>query len=345
MSRFGVYNLVFSFPFFSILGWTLEVAYRLLRAKRFVNPGLLKGPYLILYGTASLILIGSVSLLQASASNLIIKTLVYFAATTGLELISGFIAQHYFHTNLWDYSDQRFNYKGHVCLRFSIYWILLAFAFEYLVLPPYKALLNQLSPVTKGVIITVTLSIMLVDFMTVSIKRFFCMTPEDKILSDEEFRNAAMPLLEHPDVVKLSMYEHHRGKTRLRHVEEVAYISFLWGKRLSLDCDSIVRGALLHDLFFYDWRREGPRFHGFRHPNIALRNARQITHLSKMEEDIIKRHMWPLTVVPPRYAESLVVCLVDTFCSTKDYLIVKTHSKTAKDGAMCVGSESGDKPI
>jgi uncharacterized protein len=114
---------------------------------------------------------------------------------------------------------------------------------------------------------------------------------------------------------------------------------------LSLDCDSIVRGALLHDLFFYDWLREGPRFHGFRHPNIALRNARQITHLSKMEEDIIKRHMWPLTIVPPRYAESLVVCLVDTICSTRDYLIVKTHSKTAKDGAVCVGSESGDKPI
>jgi len=345
MSRFGVLDLVFSFPFFSILGWTLEVAYRSLCAKRFVNPGLLKGPYLILYGTASLILIESVSLLQASASNWIIKALVYFAAATGLELISGFIAQHCFHANLWDYSDQRLNYKGHVCLTFSICWILLAFVFEYLVLPPYKDLLNQLSPVAKWIFAAVTLSIMLVDFLTVSIKRFLSMTPEDKILTVAEFRNTAMPLLEHPDVVKLSMYEHHRGKTRLRHVEEVAYISFLWGKRLSLDCDSIIRGALLHDLFFYDWLREGPRLHGFRHPNIALRNARQITHLSKMEEDIIKRHMWPLTIVPPRYAESLVVCLVDTFCSSKDYLTVKTHSKTAKDGAVCVGSESGDKPI
>lgn len=46
MSGFGVFNMVFSFPFFSILGWTLEIAYRSPRAKRFVNPGLLKGPYL-----------------------------------------------------------------------------------------------------------------------------------------------------------------------------------------------------------------------------------------------------------------------------------------------------------
>jgi uncharacterized protein len=345
MSQFDVLNLVFSFPFFSILGWTLETAYRSLCAKRFVNPGLLKGPYLILYGTASLILIGSASLLQASASNLIIKALVYFAATTGLELISGFIAQYYFHANLWDYSDQRLNYKGYVCLRFSIYWILLAFAFEYLVLPPYKGFLNQLSPVAKGIFAAVTLSIMLLDFLTVSIRRFLSMTPEDKILTDEEFTNAAMPLLEHPDVVKLSMYGHHRGKTRLGHVEEVAYISFLWGKRLSLDSDSIVRGALLHDLFFYDWQREGPRLHGFRHPNIALRNARQITHLSKMEEDIIKRHMWPLTIVPPRYAESLVVCLVDTFCSTRDYLTPKTHDKTERTDAVCAGSGSMDKRV
>ncbi|MEA2038303.1 MAG: radical SAM protein [Thermodesulfobacteriota bacterium] len=38
------------------------------------------------------------------------------------------------------------------------------------------------------------------------------------------------------------------------------------------------------------------------------------------EADIIKKHMWPLTLMPPRYPESLVVCLVDTFCSVRDYV-------------------------
>jgi uncharacterized protein len=100
----------------------------------------------------------------------------------------------------------------------------------------------------------------------------------------------------------------------------VAWLSFLWGKRLSLDCRAIVRGALLHDLFFYDWLREGPRLHGFRHPNISLKNARKVTFLSRKEEDIIKKHMWPLTIIPPFYKESLIVSLVDTFCSTRDYI-------------------------
>ena len=339
--RIDILNILVSFSFFSILGWMLEVSYRSLRDKRFVNPGLLKGPYLILYGTGALILMGAFPLLQES--HLITKALAYCAITTGLELISGFIAQYFFHVRLWDYSDQRFHYKGYICLKFSIYWILPVFAFEYLIFPQYQGLLNQLSPVVKGIFAAVTLSIMLVDFLTVSIRRFLSMTPKEKTMVETQFINTARPLLDDPRVVKLSQYEHHRGKTRLEHVKEVAYISFLWGNRFSLDSESIIRGALLHDFFFYDWLHEGPRLHGFRHPDIALRNAREITHLSRKEEDIIKKHMWPLTVVPPRYKESFIVSTVDTFCSARDYLGVRGHGKTVKAAVACVSSESGDK--
>lgn len=136
----------------------------------------------------------------------------------------------------------------------------------------------------------------------------------------EEFLRIASPLLDEPLVKRLAHYNHHRGKTRLEHVIEVAELSFIIGRKLSLDCEAIVRGALLHDLFYYDWLREGPRLHGFRHHTIALENARRVTELNSKEEDIIKKHMWPLTVIPPRHAESFVVCFVDTFCTIRDYL-------------------------
>jgi len=135
-----------------------------------------------------------------------------------------------------------------------------------------------------------------------------------------EFLRIASSLLDMPGVKKLSGCNHHRGKTRLEHVMEVAELSFIIGRKLSLDCEAIVRGALLHDLFYYDWLREGPRLHGFRHHHIALQNARRVTELNSKEEDIIKKHMWPLTVIPPRYPESFVVCFVDTFCTIRDYL-------------------------
>jgi uncharacterized protein len=111
-----ILNIIFSFSFFSILGWMLEIFYRSLRDRRFVNPGLLKGPYLPLYGAVALMLAGTVPLLQGSP--VMTKSLVYFVVTTGFELGSGLIAQYIFHARLWDYSDQRFNYKGRICLKF-----------------------------------------------------------------------------------------------------------------------------------------------------------------------------------------------------------------------------------
>jgi len=335
----NVVDMFFHF-LFSILGWMLEVSYRSVCAKRFVNPGLLKGPYLILYGAGALILMAAASLLQGS--NWGIKAFAYFTVTTGLELVSGFIAQYLFKTRLWDYSDQPFNYKGYICLKFSLCWILLALAFEYVVLPPYKNMLNLLSPVCKWIFAGATISIMLVDFLSVSIGHFLRLTPEERTSMEAEFITTARPLLELPAVAKLAQYNHHRGKTRMNHVKEVAYLSFRWGKRLSLDTEAIIRGALLHDLFYYDWLHEGPRLHGFRHHNIALENARHITALTEKEVDIIKKHMWPLTIIPPRYMESLVVSLVDKFCSIRDYLGVKRKGKQAEAVTVCHYQEAGE---
>lgn len=50
--------------------------------------------------------------------------------------------------------------------------------------------------------------------------------------------------------------------------------------------------------------------------------------LSPKEVDIIKKHMWPLTLVPPRYPESLIVCLVDTYCTVRDYLQIVKRTGT-----------------
>jgi len=338
-------DLSFTFSCFSILGWLLEVVYRSSRAGRFVNPGLLKGPYLILYGTGALILMGAMALLKTIAAGIVVKVLVYFATTTGLELFSGIVAQRLFRVHLWDYSDERFHYKGHICLKFSLYWIVLAFAFEYLIVPPYHVLLGQFAPVVKGAFAAAMLFVMIGDLLSTAVRSFFRMTQEEMRLTDSEFRDVSEPVLAFPDVARLSQYPHHRGKTRLDHVKEVAHLSYRLGRRLSLDSKAIIRGALLHDFFFYDWLREGPRLHGFRHHTIALNNARRITHLSAKEEDIIKKHMWPLTLVPPRYPESLIVSLVDTYCSIKDYLPLNKQGKPSNRADICDGPAEEEKLI
>ena len=312
--RAEIVDMVFSFSLFSILGWLLEVAYRSLGRGRLVNPGLLKGPYLILYGTGALCLMEAASLLHGRG--LAVKIPVYLALTTGLELLSAFLAQSLFERRLWDYSDEPFNYKGHVCLRFSLYWLLLALGLDYVVLPGYRTLLGAIPHGAKALFGWLVTGAMTVELLWAFVGRSLRVSPEERA----RFEEIARPVLEIPEVARLNEFTHHRKKTRLEHVKEVAYISFICGRRLGLDCEAIVRGALLHDLFFYDWLHEGPRLHGLRHHNIALENARRITRLSPKEEDIIKKHMWPLTVVPPLYLESLVVSLADTFCSARDYL-------------------------
>lgn len=111
----------------------------------------------------------------------------------------------------------------------------------------------------------------------------------------------------------------HHDASIADHVVSVAYHAFLiahaLGRRSHIK--ELVRGALLHDYFFYDWRTARPRngkLHGFEHPNEALENARaDFGPLTPIEEDCISRHMFPLTPVPPIYFESLLVCLVDKF--------------------------------
>lgn len=119
-----------------------------------------------------------------------------------------------------------------------------------------------------------------------------------------------------------------------RHCMDVANQSIKINKCLGIHGNEreIIRGALLHDYFLYDWhdknRKNYRRLHGFFHPGIALRNAQKEYMLSNTEKDIIKKHMWPLTVVPPVCREAWVVTAADKYCSLLE--ILKFHKGAGK---------------
>ena len=52
----------------------------------------------------------------------------------------------------------------------------------------------------------------------------------------------------------------------------------------------------------------------------VLKNAMKHFRLTPIEEDIILKHMWPLTIKLPRYRESYLVSLADKIVSIKDTL-------------------------
>lgn len=139
--------------------------------------------------------------------------------------------------------------------------------------------------------------------------------------SVSEFETLIYDLEQNATVNKMKDFTQHNGTSCYQHCKNVAYYTYNICKKLNLDYVAAARGAMLHDLFLYDWRtcRFTNGIHGLKHPKIALANASSEFNLSKKEKDVIAKHMWPATIIFPRYIESLVVSLVDKYCAVKEY--------------------------
>ena len=104
-----------------------------------------------------------------------------------------------------------------------------------------------------------------------------------------------------------------------RHSVAVAYVSFYIAEkyRIRVNCHALIRGALLHDYFLYDWHEkdDSHKWHGFYHAGKALQNAMEDFELSEIEKETIRRHMFPLNPIPPCCREAWIVTLADKICS------------------------------
>lgn len=136
----------------------------------------------------------------------------------------------------------------------------------------------------------------------------------------EEFAACLERIAADSSVFEMDTYTQHGNTSTLLHCIAVSYFSCAVAEKLGLSyCRrELLRGALLHDYFLYDWhvKDKSHRLHGFTHPRKALRNANRDFRLSEREQDIIAKHMFPLTPKPPKYRETVLVCLVDKWCST-----------------------------
>ena len=121
----------------------------------------------------------------------------------------------------------------------------------------------------------------------------------------------------------------HGGVTVYEHCVRVAALScrladaFGW----QVDRAALIRGALLHDYFLYDWHEkdDSHRLHGFTHPRAALQNASADWALTARERNIILRHMFPLTPVPPACREGWLASLADKLCAVQEMFYTRAR--------------------
>lgn len=138
-----------------------------------------------------------------------------------------------------------------------------------------------------------------------------------------EFYSIVSDIMSNETVQKMKEFNQHYDTTTYEHCFNVAYISYKICKKLGLDYVSVARAGMIHDLFLYDWRKSSKllnleSLHAFAHPKIALENANKLFLLSAKEQDIIVKHMWPITLKLPKYPETFVVTFVDKLSAIQE---------------------------
>ncbi len=140
------------------------------------------------------------------------------------------------------------------------------------------------------------------------------------MIEDSYFKEVAEEIISSEIYARMKDYCAHGSVSVYEHSLLVAEYAYLYAKKKGLDIDyrSLIRGALLHDFYLYDWHKsgEGHKLHGFRHPFFAYHNAKKHFAINKKEANIIRSHMFPLVFWSfPNCKESWIVIKSDRHCA------------------------------
>jgi uncharacterized membrane protein len=391
-----ILQIYFYFIICSFVGWIIESTFWSFKIKKISNSGFLYGPFIPIYGFGALFIF-----LLTDLTNFLIlplRFLLFTLIATLLEYFVSLLLEKIFSIKLWDYSNEKFNFQGRICLKYSFFWLILII-FDVLFFQPFLFGIIQKIDIRIIQFFLLLFTLYLFIDLFFSTKLYFHFTNiikpikqqteyliqkniKDRInallvpinhfpdLKKEVERNTSLfskffvndlkfgvnklfnikdmledfymkaekekafykiycEITNNSEYKKLKKINHHKNVSIYEHNIKVAWISYNIAKKLNLRLDEITKGALLHDFFLYDWRHEKPRsgkLHGFDHPKEALENSlKYFSPLTSLEKDIILKHMWPLTISPPRYTESFIVCVVDKIVAT--YELIFTGKK------------------
>ena len=126
-------------------------------SKKLTNRGFIRGPFLPIYGS------GAIVMLLVSMPFREHLLLVYVAGCVGataLEYVTGVVMEALFKVRYWDYSHNRFNFQGRICLSSTLAWgCCTVFMTSFLHVAMERMALAIPSPVLNAVTILMTVLI------------------------------------------------------------------------------------------------------------------------------------------------------------------------------------------
>ena len=113
------YHILWFFIIYCMAGWIWESCFCSIKAKKWINRGFLLGPYIPIYGCGAL----SVYLLLYPAQEHLLAVFTGgMILASILEFFTSWIMEKLFAATWWDYSKEKFNIQGRICLKASLLW-------------------------------------------------------------------------------------------------------------------------------------------------------------------------------------------------------------------------------
>ncbi|MCI5650592.1 MAG: putative ABC transporter permease [Fusicatenibacter sp.] len=156
-----LYHVLSWFWLYSFCGWIWESSYVSIKQKKLVNRGFVNGPLLTIYGTGAV----TVYLILRPVEDK--WYFLYFGGmmvATVLEYVTGVLMEKIFHAHWWDYSDQKFNFQGKICLGSSIAWGFFALILFYVLQPIAEKVVDLVDRSYGEIIVSVITICYLIDF-------------------------------------------------------------------------------------------------------------------------------------------------------------------------------------
>ena len=140
-----MYNICYYFLLFiiyAVIGWVCEVILSLFEHKRFINRGFLIGPYCPIYGVGVLLII---TLLKNYMDSLLVLFVLAMVLCMVLEYVTSYLMEKIFNARWWDYSDEKFNINGRICLETAVPFGVGGLLIMYIVNPFVVSILDKFS--------------------------------------------------------------------------------------------------------------------------------------------------------------------------------------------------------
>ena len=148
------------FFIYSLAGWLIEMIPATIREKKFVDRGFLVGPYCPIYGCGVILI---TLLLQKYADDIVVTFFLSVIICGTLEYLTSYIMEKIFKARWWDYSNNKFNINGRICLEtlvpFGIGGVLVLFVFN----PFLEKIINLIPGLALHIVTGVLCVLFLID--------------------------------------------------------------------------------------------------------------------------------------------------------------------------------------